>query len=63
MERNTRKRIRASIRRNKQRRLLSRVATLISVAIVFGVAMSLMQPVITMTTICGREEHAHTEAC
>ena len=52
-----------SLRNKKRRQLLAWLSALLSVAMIMGVMINLMQPANTMTTICGQEEHTHTSAC
>ena len=51
------------LREQHRRQLRRGLSLLLSVAIVLSVCLNLMQPASTMTTICGKEEHTHGEAC
>ena len=47
----------------KLRQILAGLSALMSVVIALVVVVNLVQPVNTMTTICGKEEHTHTSEC
>ena len=47
----------------KRRQILAGLSVVLSMAMVLGVVLNLMQPANTMTTICGLEEHTHSSAC
>ena len=51
------------LRESQRRKLLAGLSVFLSFIIVLSVAVNLMQPVNTMTTICGKEEHTHSDAC
>ena len=46
-----------------RKRLTAALAFVLSLAVVLGVVRELTLPASTMTTICGKEEHVHTDAC
>ena len=55
--------INRSLLDKRRRQLRKAISLLLSAAIVLSVCLNLMQPASTMTTICGKEEHTHGEAC
>ena len=63
MSENFSRKMNRRLKENRRRKQLGRVVAVLSALVVLIVVGQLMQPVNTMTTICGREEHTHTDAC
>ncbi|MBQ8955029.1 MAG: hypothetical protein IJ048_13030, partial [Clostridia bacterium] len=57
------KKIQNTLQNQRTRRQLMNLMAVLSVVIVIAVSFALTKPANTMTTICGLEEHTHSEAC
>ena len=63
MENRRRDRVASKVKSLRRRRIRVALCLLLSLAVASGVFLNMMQPVITMTAICGKEEHVHSDSC
>ena len=63
MENRRRDRVASKVKSLRRRRIRVALCLLLSLVVASGVFLNMMQPVITMTAICGKEEHVHSDSC